>query len=99
MKLLVLGTLLGQVEDLRGINGPNGTIVEKLELPVDGQEELTVMHLATRVFDRIDELGWKEFVLCGFGVGGMVILQLALLLRGRDDMTLQVSITEVDIRD
>jgi pimeloyl-ACP methyl ester carboxylesterase len=49
-------------------------------------EELTVLDLAIDIFDEILKLGLSEFHLLGFDLGGMAILQLGILLKGRDDL-------------
>ncbi|OAJ43308.1 hypothetical protein BDEG_26676 [Batrachochytrium dendrobatidis JEL423] len=51
--------------------------------------DITLLQLATDVFDIILALGWKSFILLGLGIGGTVAMHLALMLRGRDDITLQ----------
>ncbi|KAJ3255739.1 hypothetical protein HK103_006106 [Boothiomyces macroporosus] len=51
--------------------------------------DLTLLQLATDIFDIILECELKEFVLLGFDLSGIACLQLSLLLRGRDDVVLQ----------
>ncbi|KAJ1550993.1 hypothetical protein HK096_003780 [Nowakowskiella sp. JEL0078] len=45
--------------------------------------------MAVDLFDIIDHLGIKMLHVLGFSLGGAVAQQLALLLRGRDDITLK----------
>ncbi|KAJ3268513.1 hypothetical protein HDV01_002691 [Terramyces sp. JEL0728] len=59
--------------------------IPPLRVPMD----LTLLQLATDVFDIILECGLKEFILVGFDLSGIACLQLSLLLRGRDDVVLK----------
>ncbi|KAJ3089279.1 hypothetical protein HK102_006776 [Quaeritorhiza haematococci] len=51
---------------------------------LDGSD-LTILQLATDIFDLLLHLKWHEFHLLGMSMGGMIAQQLILLLRGRDD--------------
>lgn len=53
------------------------------------KQAVTIQGLAIDLFDNILMAGLSDFILVGCGVGGMVALQLALLLRGRDDVQLK----------
>ena len=46
----------------------------------------SILDMAIRIFDEILGREWNEFYLIGFDVSGMAMLQLVLLLNGRDDM-------------
>ncbi|KAJ3045061.1 hypothetical protein HDV00_011786 [Rhizophlyctis rosea] len=46
---------------------------------------LTILQLATDTFSLLEHLSYTHFHLIGMSLGGMIALQLALLLRGRDD--------------
>ncbi|KAI8912387.1 Alpha/Beta hydrolase protein [Entophlyctis helioformis] len=56
--------------------------------PATEPPEITLMQLATDVFDVLLALSWTQPALLGLGAGGMVAQYLALLLRGRDDVAL-----------
>src|SRR4051812_49345946 len=51
--------------------------------------DTTVMQMAIELFDVLLKEGIMKFHLIGFGIGGMICLQLVLLLRGRDDFECQ----------
>ncbi|KAJ3320349.1 hypothetical protein HDV06_005380 [Boothiomyces sp. JEL0866] len=51
--------------------------------------DLTLLQLATDIFDIILQCELKEFILVGFDLSGISCLQLSLLLRGRDDVVLK----------
>jgi pimeloyl-ACP methyl ester carboxylesterase len=50
-------------------------------------EDVTFLQTATDAFRLLEELGWKEFYLIGHSFGGLVALELLLLLRGRNDFS------------
>jgi pimeloyl-ACP methyl ester carboxylesterase len=50
-------------------------------------EDVTFLQTATDAFQLLEELGWKRFYLVGHSFGGLVALELMLLLRGRDDFS------------
>ncbi|KAI9100640.1 Alpha/Beta hydrolase protein [Phlyctochytrium arcticum] len=57
--------------------------------PFRDPPQLTIMQMATDAFSILCHLDWKRCHLLGASMGGMIALQLALLLRGRDDFFLQ----------
>lgn len=50
-------------------------------------EDVTFLQIATDAFEILEELGWKQFYLLGHSFGGLVALELMLLLRGRNDFS------------
>ncbi|KAH6568414.1 hypothetical protein BASA61_006166 [Batrachochytrium salamandrivorans] len=74
------------------ISDPRGmgqSIQTKPFPPSTTPPEITLVQLATDVFDIILSLGWKRIILAGVGYGGTIAQHLALLLRGRDDIHLE----------
>ncbi|KAI8914450.1 Alpha/Beta hydrolase protein [Gorgonomyces haynaldii] len=59
--------------------------------PFTNPPEINVMQLASDVFEIISHLKWTRFSVLGSCIGGAIAVQLGLLMRGRDDM----SITEL----
>jgi hypothetical protein len=47
--------------------------------------DITLIQTATDAFELLEHLGWKKFYLIGHSFGGIVALELILLLRGRND--------------
>lgn len=50
-------------------------------------QDLTFLQTATDAFELLEKLGWKQFYLIGHSFGGLVSLELMLLLRGRNDFS------------
>ena len=54
--------------------------------PFTEPPQVTILQLASDIFDMAASLGWNRYSILGYGLGGMVAMQLALLLDGRDDV-------------
>ena len=67
------------VIDYRGMG------LSKLPPSTSRPMDLTLVQIASDVFDILLELGWYKFQLLGHSFGGLIALELCLLLRGRDD--------------
>ena len=46
----------------------------------------SILDMASRIFDEILVLEWTQFYLVGWDISAMAMLQLTLLLNGRDDI-------------
>lgn len=46
----------------------------------------SMLDMATVIFDELLKLDWTEFYLMGWDLTGMAVMQLLLLLNGRDDL-------------
>ena len=60
--------------------------IQNTDTPI---EDITLLDTATKAFDVLVDLKWNKFYIMGHSFGGLVGLQLALLLRGRDDLECQ----------
>ena len=58
--------------DLRGMG--------QSTLPDGWKRQITMLELATDVFDVVQAVGWKNFYLLGHGIGGMIALVSAPFL-------------------
>jgi pimeloyl-ACP methyl ester carboxylesterase len=54
--------------------------------PMTTPMDYTLVQLATDVFEFILLMKFTQFTMMGFDIGGIVSMQLALLLNGRDDL-------------
>ena len=66
--------------------GQGKSTLDKPSPPSIYPKDVTILQMATDIFDVILHFGWKEFIMIGFDTSGMVLMQLGILLNGRDDV-------------
>jgi pimeloyl-ACP methyl ester carboxylesterase len=66
--------------------GQGKSTLDKPLPPSIHPKDVTILQMATDLFDVILAFEWKEFIMIGFDTSAMVLMQLGILLNGRDDV-------------